>query len=242
MKKNQFIFLLVLLLAGNISAQDKEVHVKWIDQEIELDGALNESVWSQVDPAKDFWQYFPTDTVLSTSQTEIKMLYDAKYLYVGIIVFAEGDDYIVPSLRRDFSARANDNISLLFDTYRDGSNAFLFGSNPEGVQRDALISGGGADFSNFRSTWDVKWENVSKVHKDHYIAEMKIPLSSFKFRDKETVWRFNSYRFDTQSNEWSSWANIPQNQNITNLAFMGLMIFEKPLRCGAYFRPRSDVR
>jgi len=229
MKKNQFIFLIIFLLAGKISAQEKEVHVKWIDQEIELDGELNESVWSQVDPAKDFWQYFPTDTALSTSQTEIKMLYDAKYLYVGIIVYAEGDDYIVPSLRRDFSARGNDNINLLFDTYRDGSNAFFFGTNPEGVQREALISGGGADYSNFRSTWDVKWENVSKVHKYYYIAEMKIPLSSFKFRDKETVWRFNSYRFDTQSNEWSSWANIPQNQNITNLAFMGLMIFEEPL-------------
>ena len=229
MKKNQFIFHVILLLASAIYAQDKEVHVKWIDQEIELDGALNESVWSQVDPAKDFWQYFPTDTALSTSQTEIKMLYDAKYLYVGIIVFAKGDDYVVPSLRRDFSARGNDNISLLFDTYKDGSNAFFFGTNPEGVQREALISGGGAEFSDFRSTWDVKWQNASKVHKDHYIAEMKIPLSSFKFRDKETVWRFNSYRFDTQSNEWSSWANIPQNQHITNLAFMGLMIFEKPL-------------
>ena len=102
MKKNQFIFLIIFLLAEAISAQDKEVHVKWIDQEIELDGELNESVWNQVDPAKDFWQYFPTDTVLSTSQTEIKMLYDAKYLYVGIIVYAEGDDYIVPSFKKRF--------------------------------------------------------------------------------------------------------------------------------------------
>ncbi len=136
---------------------------------------------------------------------------------------------MVPSLKRDYSARGNDNINLLFDTFNDGTNAFFFGSNPVGVQRDALISGGGDDFSGFRDTWDVKWENVSKIYEDHYIAEMKIPMSSFKFKEGETKWRFNSYRFDTQSNEWSSWSNIPQNQHITNLAFMGDMIFEKPL-------------
>ena len=117
----------------------------------------------------------------------------------------------------------------MFDTYRDGNNAFMFGTNPEGVQREALISGGGNERKDFRSTWDVKWENVSKVYKGYYIAEMKIPLASFKFRDQETEWRFTSYRFDTQSNQWSTWANTPQNQIVMNLAFMGKMIFEKPL-------------
>jgi hypothetical protein len=221
--------IIFFLFLGTLEAQKKEVHVKWIDQKITLDGELNEPAWISAEPATDFWQYFPTDTLLSTSQTEIKMLYDDKYLYVGIIVHSLGDDYIVPSLKRDFSARGNDNINLLFDTYNDGANAFFFGTNPEGVQREALISEGGSSYSNFKETWDVKWENASKVFENYYIAEIKIPLSSFKFRDKETVWRFNSYRFDTQSNQRSSWSRIPQNQNITNLAFMGDMIFEKPL-------------
>ena len=42
-------------------------------------------------------------------------------------------------------------------------------------------------------------------------------------------WRFNSYMFDTQSNERTTWNQIPQNQFIFNLAFMGDMVFEKPL-------------
>ncbi|MEL6485395.1 MAG: DUF5916 domain-containing protein, partial [Bacteroidota bacterium] len=45
----------------------------------------------------------------------------------------------------------------------------------------------------------------------------------------ETKWRFNSYRFDMQSNERSTWIRVPQNQLIFNLAFMGDMVFEKPL-------------
>jgi len=219
----------MILLFQFSFAQQKEVTVKWIEEEIELDGALNEASWSTAEVATEFWQHFPTDTLLSSSQTEIKMLFDKKYLYVGIKVYLQGDDYVVPSLKRDFRARGNDNITMMFDTYRDGTNAFMFGTNPEGVQREALISGGGNSFKDFRSTWDVKWENISKVYDGYYIAEMKIPLASFKFRDQETQWRFTSYRFDTQSNQWSTWANTPQNQIVMNLAFMGLMTFEKPL-------------
>ena len=229
MYKEVRIFIILILVNYAVIAQNKEIYVKWTEQEIQLDGVLDEGMWDQVDPATNFWQYFPTDSLQSTSQTEIKMLYNEKYLYVGIVVYALGNDFVIPSLRRDFSARGNDNINLLFDTFNDGSNAFFFGSNSEGVQRDALISGGGDDFSGFRDTWDVKWENVSKVYDDYYIAEMKIPMSSFKFEDGDIRWRFNSYRFDTQSNEWSSWSNIPQNQHITSLAFMGDMVFERPL-------------
>jgi len=229
MTNKVLIFVIFLFVNYSIHAQKKEVLVKWTDQEMQLDGILDESFWELTDPATNFWQYFPTDSLQSTSQTEIRMLYNEKYLYVGIIVYALGNDYVIPSLQRDFSARGNDNINLLFDTFNDGTNAFFFGSNPLGVQRDALISAGGTDFSGFRTTWDVKWENVSKIFDNYYIAEMKIPMASFKFREGEVKWRFNSYRFDTQSNEWSTWSNIPQNQHITDLAFMGDMVFEKPL-------------
>ncbi len=229
MTQKGLLFTLIFMTISFSFAQQKEVHVKWVEEEISIDGLLDEDVWRTADVATDFWQYFPTDTLLSTSQTEIRMLFDEKFLYVGIKVYSLGDNYVVPSLKRDFSARANDNISMMFDTYRDGSNAFMFGTNPEGVQREALISGGGAGQRDFRSTWDVKWENVSKKYKGYYIAEIKIPLVSFKFRDQETKWRFTSYRFDTQSNESSTWGKTPQNQMISNLAFMGNMIFERPL-------------
>jgi hypothetical protein len=118
---------------------------------------------------------------------------------------------------------------MLFDTFNDGSNAFFFGTNPAGVKRDALLSGGGTDFKGFNMAWDTKWICKTKIHDTYYIAEIAIPLTAFKFREGETKWRFNSYQFDTQGNERSTWINIPQNQWIFNLAYMGEMIFEKPL-------------
>lgn len=234
---NRYFFLWTFLVALGLAAQDapKSFTVKFIQEEINIDGKLDEPIWEIAESANNFQQYFPSDSILAIQQTEIKMLYSESTLYIGITLFTEGDDYVVPSLERDFRAGGSDNISILFDTFNDGTNAFLFGSNPYGVRREALISGGGFDLSGFTTSWDVKWRGESQIYDGYYVTEWAIPLTSFKFNEGETKWRMNSYRFDTQTNETSTWAEIPQNQLIFNLAFMGDMVFEKPL--GKYRTP-----
>ncbi len=231
------VFFTLVILFGiqlsfsqnNFSSKNRSFKVKFIQDFINLDGILNEPIWEEAESASDFWEYFPVDSIQALKQTDIKMLYDDKNLYIGITVYTDGKDYAVESLRRDFRAGNSDNITLLFDTFNDGNNAFLFGINPYGVMREGLVSGGGLDLRGFTISWDVKWKGDARIYDDHYTAEMIIPLTSFKFREGETKWRFNSYRFDTQSNENSTWARIPQNQNIFGLTFMGDMVFEKPL-------------
>jgi hypothetical protein len=218
-----------IVFSLNAIAQNKKVNVSYITEEIKLDAVLNEASWYKKKPATDFWQYFPTDTLKAINQTEITMLFDDHNLYLGIKVYSSGNNYVIPSLKRDFRAGGSDNITLLFDTYNDGSNAFLFGTNPDGVMREALVSGGGKELRGFTSSWDTKWESVTKQYDDYYISEWEIPLSAFKYKEGETRWRFNSYMFDTQSNERTTWIQIPQNQFIFNLAFMDDMVFEKPL-------------
>lgn len=210
-------------------SQTKTVHVKYINQPVTVDAVLDEAVWAEAEAATNFWQHFPTDSLQAKQQAEIKMLFDDRNLYVGIKVNSANDEYIIPSLRRDFRASGNDNISLLFDTFNDGTNAFFFGTNPMGVLREALISGGGAEVSGFDTSWDTKWIGETIKHDTYYIVEWMIPLSAFKYREGETKWRFNSYHFDTKDNERNTWINIPQNQPIFSLAYMGDMIFEKPL-------------
>ncbi|MHA7832258.1 MAG: DUF5916 domain-containing protein [Flagellimonas sp.] len=230
MLKKCFVLVTILLpLAIFSQSNSKSFTVKYVDDIIKVDGILDESVWETAESADNFHQYFPSDTTLAGQQTNIKMMYDNTTLYVGIRMETEGDDYIIPSLQRDYRAGGNDNISLMFDTFNDGTNAFLFGMNPYGVRREALISNGGSDNSGFTTSWDVKWKGEAKTYDGYYVCEMAIPLTSFKFKQGETKWRFNSYRFDMQTNETSTWMKIPQNQGIFNLAFMGDMVFEKPL-------------
>ncbi|TJY36353.1 DUF5916 domain-containing protein [Pontimicrobium aquaticum] len=223
-------FLLLALFSFFIGySQNKSFVVKYIDSPIILDGNLDESVWSEAESATNFWQYFPTDSLQATQQADIKMLFDDTNLYIGMKVNAPSNNFVIPSLRRDFRAGGSDNITLMFDTFNDGTNAFIFGTNPAGVQREILLSGGGNELRGFNTAWDTKWRSETVVHDNYYIVEWIIPFSAFKYREGETKWRFNSYHFDTQANERNTWMQIPQNQPIFSLAYMGDMIFEKPL-------------
>lgn len=222
-----FILSIVFAYAQN---PDKSFTVKYVAEIPKIDGILDEPVWKTVDGPGNFQQYFPSDSILAQQPTSIKMFSDGTTLYIGLKVFSTGNNWVIPSLERDFRAGGNDNISLMFDTFNDGTNAFLFGVNPFGVLREALISGGGEDSDNdFNTSWDVKWLGEAKMFENYYTAELAIPLTSFKFKEGETKWRFQSYRFDMQTNERSAWHRVPQNQSIFSLAFMGDMIFEKPL-------------
>jgi hypothetical protein len=228
--KNILLFVTFLFTICAFSqTTNKSVSVKFIDNPITLDAVLSEDEWKNTEGASGFWQYFPLDSIQAKQQATIKFLFDDDNLYVGIKVNALANDFIIPSLRRDFSAGGSDNITLLFDTFNDGTNAFIFGTNPYGIKREMLLSGGGSELRGFTMAWDTKWKCKTAIKEDHYIAEMIIPLSAFKYREGETKWRFNSYQFDTQDNEINTWVNIPQNQFIFNLAYMGEMIFEKPL-------------
>ncbi|MDH3698232.1 MAG: carbohydrate binding family 9 domain-containing protein [Flavobacteriaceae bacterium] len=226
--------LFPLLLLGIVSALQGQMAkrsfmVKKINETIVPDGELNEPAWQTAESANDFWQYFPVDSIQAEQQSEIKMLYDDKNLYVGIKVLTAGKNYAIQTLKRDFRAGNSDNITLLFDTFNDGNNAFLFGSNPYGVRREGLVSGGGINLRGFTISWDVKWQGESKIYDGYYITEWVIPMAAFKFREGVTKWGLNSYRFDTQSNETSTWMQIPQNQNVFGLTFMGDMVFQEPL-------------
>jgi len=194
------VVFLTVAFGFSQSAKNKKVHVKYINETITADGVLDELSWQQIEPATNFWQHFPTDSVQSQMQSEIRFLFDDNNLYVGIKVNAPTNNFIIPSLRRDFRAGGNDNITLLFDTFNDATNAYIFGSNPEGVKREMLLSGGGQDIRDFNMAWDTKWSSEAAVHDDHYILEWIIPLSAFKYTEGTTKWRFNSYHFDTQVN------------------------------------------
>ena len=229
MKDILFFTALFLAVQSFSQTTKKSVFVNYIEKPIILDANLNEKAWQNSKGASGFWQYFPLDTIQAKQQATIKFLFDDDNLYAGIKVNALANDFIIPSLRRDFNAGGSDNITLLFDTFNDGTNAFIFGTNPYGIKREMLLSGGGSELRGFTMAWDTKWKCKTAIKEDHYIAEMIIPLSAFKYREGETKWRFNSYQFDTQDNERNTWVNIPQNQFIFNLAYMGEMIFEKPL-------------
>lgn len=226
------ILVLILLIAtGTIMAQTelKSAYVVKAKESIKVDGVLDEDEWNMSRGAKDFWQYFPIDTVKADFDTEIYFQFDENNFYVAVKCYSVGNKYVLNSLKRDYRAWQNDNLTMVFDTYNDGTNAFVFGITPYGVRREALISGGGNERSDFSSSWDNKWYGESHMEEGYWTAEIAIPFKSIRFDKAITTWGFNAYRFDLQSNERSTWTQIPQNQMIMNLGYTGNLIWTEEL-------------
>ena len=225
--------LLLALVYGvfgqDIAVTDKQVRPVKIEGEIIVDGLLDEEVWGRAAMFSDLWQQFPADTIMARGRTEVLMMYNNDYLYIGVRCYSIGPDFISGSLRRDYRLPGSDNFAVMFDTFNDKTNAFVFGVNPYGVLREALVANGGRErTTDFQVSWDNKWTGNATRYQDHWIGEMAIPFKTIRFREGEKVWRFNCYRNDTQINERSSWINLPQNRLLMDLSYTGELVWEEP--------------
>lgn len=223
------LIIVVLIALTSFSCFAQSIALKSTDQPIKLDGVVEEA-WFAADSAYDFMQYFPYDTSLAVSQTVARILYDDQYIYVLGIMQNQAPDrtYITPSLRRDFRGEANDSFSVLFDTFKDRTNGFLFGINPFGVMREVLITGGGSGSGAFNPDWDNKWYGNAKQYDGYWIAEMAIPLKTLRFAEDAESWYINFYRVDSEFAERSTWSPIERNFSIVNMATMREMKWDRP--------------
>lgn len=203
-----------------------------LKETIVLDGEFNEKIWQDADGWNgDFMQYFPSDTSLAKIQTRVKIAFDDDNLYIAAVMENQGPrKYVSTSLRRDFRGEQNDAIVFVLDTFNDRTNAFQFGLNPYGVQREGLVSNGGSASRDLSLAWDNKWYSEAKIFENHWQIEMIIPLSSLRFNDGAQNWNMNIYRIDSDTGERSTWTPIPRNFSIISLAFSKKLIFEEPIR------------
>ena len=232
MKKNILLFCLLIFLVNNfnINSQSREIIVKTTNKSITIDGLGNEKAWIDANEIDDFFQYFPTDSAMAENKTSVKIIRDQNNIYILAKSDTRDQSIVVPSLRRDWSGWGVDNITFLFDTFNDKTNGFQFGTNPEGVQRESLMSNGMNDWrrDNNRS-WDTKWETEAKIFDGYILNEIKIPLKFLNFPEGSKSWGFQVNRYNSSSNEWTNWVQRPRNQFIHSLAYLGKMTFEDPL-------------
>jgi len=233
----KFIPLLLILCQHFLFSQTKKetpsLFVKKASDKIIVDGELTEKSWEEAETAKDFFQIFPFDTSYAKTQTQVKVCYDDNYLYVAATCFDEiSGNYVIQSLKRDFSYPANDAFAVYIDCINDKTNGFCFGVNPYGVQREGLISNGGGQ--GVTTIWDNKWFSEVRQFEDKWVAEMAIPFKTLRFKPGDCSWRVNFSRNDLKRNENSSWSPVPRIFNVASLAFTGeLQWDESPKKNGA---------
>ncbi|TDQ17125.1 carbohydrate binding protein with CBM9 domain [Algoriphagus boseongensis] len=223
--------LLPLFTLGQSGNQDNAFAFK-LKEPIQLDGILDEAIWTDPEGWNgDFMQYFPSDTSKARVNTRVKVAFDENNLYLAAIMENNGPrKYVSTSLRRDYRGEQNDGISFVFDTFNDKTNAFQFGVNPYGVQREALLANGGSRSEDLNLAWDNKWYSEAKIFENHWQVEVIIPLSTLRFSEGAQNWNVNFYRIDSHEGERSTWVPIPRNFPIISTAFLKKLIFEEPLK------------
>ena len=105
------------------------------DASVNVDGVVDEAIWETVEPHTGFTQQNPVEGAAASERTEVRLLLGKTTLYVGIIAFdSDPDQILVTESRRDGDLNETDSIQLVFDTFNDNQNAFLFGTNPVGAR------------------------------------------------------------------------------------------------------------
>lgn len=198
---------------------------------IKIDGLIIEQTWKEAQKTIYFVQNFPTDTLLSKAMQEIRVAYDERFLYVAAKIYKSIKDqpFTTPSLKRDFRGEAFDAFVVSIDPFMDRMNAFSFGINPYGVQREGLVVNGGLVGEDLSLSWDNKWYSEAKIEEDYWATEMAIPLNTIRYRKGTSKWLINFYKLDSYNAERSSWSRIPNQFSPISLAYSKPIVFETPI-------------
>lgn len=171
-----------------------------------IDGVLDDECWQKSGTWDgSFIQQQPHQAAQPSQQTEIKILYDDKYLYFAIICHDNEPEKMNPILgRRD--ENTGDMAGIALDSYNDKQTAFEFNLTAAGQKVDLMHMGEyGWDFE-----WNAVWDGKTTVGDSAWYAEMRVPFTQIRFsNESEHIWGMHIWRWIHRFQEESQWKLIP---------------------------------
>ena len=204
-----------------------------------IDGRVEEVEWARAQPYSAFVQQEPDEGQPATERTEIRFLIDQRNLYIAIICYdSTPGEIVVSESRRDASLADTDSIEILLDTFNDGQNAFVFGTNPFGIELDGQVmgegqnSGGGfiagvggaqrGQVRGFNVNWDADWIVRAGTTERGWEAEFAIPLKTLRYNPgAERTWGVNVMRNIRRKNEQVFLSPVPRGYSLYRVSSGG---------------------
>ena len=208
-----------------------------------VDGdVLNDPSYADARLATGFVQNRPFEGVPASERTEVRIVYTDDTLYFGVICYTDDPSTIIASdSRRDSDLTETDSFQILLDTYLDGQNGFVFGTNPAGVEYDGQVSnegagsgrlGGGGRPSNnrqqrgsgggFNLNWDGAWQVATSVSDIGWSAEIAIPFRTLRYPNTQAQsWGINFQRNIRARNEQAYWSPMPRQYDLNRISLAG---------------------
>jgi len=124
-----FILLLFCFSAQIMSAQTiKRMYAKRTGTPPVVDGLLTDKTWTQAKAVMDFEAFFPDPGEAAEQQTEVRILYDDKAIYIAAIMYEADLSRIGKELSvRDDNTVKSDIFEVYLDPYNTGQNAWSYG-------------------------------------------------------------------------------------------------------------------
>jgi hypothetical protein len=197
------------------------------EETIRLDGIPNEPFWERADAATGFMQRDPDNGAPATEQTEVRVLYDADRLILGVTLHdSEPDRLLGNQMQRDQAFSADDRFMWAIDTFRDGRNGYFFEINPAGAMGDGLIDpseDGGGLGAGANKSWDGIWTARVRRGPGGWTAEIEIPFKTLNFMPGADAWGVNFQRTVRRKNEESLWTGWARNQGLRRMSNAGIV-------------------
>ena len=196
-----------------------------------IDGVLNDEAWKGAAVIDSFTQQEPADGQPATERTEVRVLYDANRLYIGVRAFDSAPEHIVATeMRRDSAQMLDeDNFQVILDTFRDRRSGYMFVTNPLGAKLEQQIfeEGGGnvrGSGANVNRDWNGVWDASARRTSDGWSAEIEIPMVTLRSPDVAAqIWGINFMRSIRRKNEQVFWAPIPKPYALTQVSLAGTL-------------------
>jgi hypothetical protein len=190
---------------------------------INFDGIPDEESWRSVKPLKMI-MHSPVFGKEPTENTDVRIAYDDKHLYVGAWLYYKDPGMIrSASLKRDYQGAVSDWFMIFLDTYNDKENSMIFGTTPDGLRFDAVVQKDAVvrrpDDMPMNISWNTFWDVLTKHDSTGWSAEFRIPLSSLRFQEVggEVRMGLTVYRWIPAINESDLFPAIPPNWGPTSL-------------------------
>jgi hypothetical protein len=183
-----------------------------------VDGVLDDRAWQDATPLAGFVQAEPFEGQPASENTEVRILYDDQAIYVGVVCHDSDPSQIVTTdTRRDAGLGEMDSLQIIFDTFRDQQNGFVFGTNAAGIQYDAQVRDQGSP----ASSWDGSWEVRTSDTATGWAAEFRIPLRTLRYGPPPQTWGLNIFRNIQRSRERTYWAPLARTYGVERLSSAG---------------------
>ena len=188
----------------------KSIEIPVLSGEVDIDGELDESVWSRAILIEDLHQVFPEEYVAPSEPTQVRVFYSEDALYIGAVMIESNPDAIVDRvLRQGQSLSGDDVFAVILDPYLDRRNGYRFEVNPNGVRWEGLFQ----NIIEVEGNWQGIWEVRSQRHAQGWTAEIRIPFQSLSFNPDSSVWGINFNRIRRGANENIAWMSYNREIN-----------------------------